>query len=278
MRTRTLTTLALWVVIVLVVILFRLYGGVALLAAVGGFALAETYDLLARFRTRPEKTAGVVAGSLFLVLLLLFGLTLPGAAPYAIALALSLVGLIAWTFFRSPPAELVARLAPTLFGFLLVPGCLGFLVLIGTTLGQTRSEGLFLALWVIAVAKASDIGALLVGSRIGRTPLAPAYSPKKTVEGGIGGLAGSVLVGIVLALLFLPLVPDGFHLGTWIVTGLLLGATAILSDLLGSALKRTAGVKDSGHGLPGIGGALDLADSLLLAAPVGYLCLLLFTG
>jgi phosphatidate cytidylyltransferase len=100
---------------------------------------------------------------------------------------------------------------------------------------------------------------------LGRHLLAPKISPKKTVEGGIAGLAGSVAAGVLLSYWLLA-VP-------WAPAALISGCTAIagqVGDLAESALKRSAGVKDSSSILPGHGGILDRLDSLFFAAPVFY--------
>jgi len=131
-------------------------------------------------------------------------------------------------------------------------------------------QGLFLAVWVVAVAKFSDVGALFIGSRIGRRPLAPGYSPKKTVEGALGGIATSAVLAVALPPLVGSLAPAGLGFAVSLLLGVLLGALAIVSDLLGSALKRNARVKDSGSRIPGSGGGLDLVDSLLLTSPLAY--------
>lgn len=122
----------------------------------------------------------------------------------------------------------------------------------------------------VAVVKAGDIAAYLVGSAIGSRRLAPTLSPGKTWEGALAGLAGSVAAAwIVLEL-------PGWQTpvrpwGGWPVYGLLLGAAGIVGDLCESLVKRECGVKDSGRWLAGLGGVLDLVDSLLLAAPVAWL-------
>jgi phosphatidate cytidylyltransferase len=121
----------------------------------------------------------------------------------------------------------------------------------------------FIFIWV------TDIMAFLVGSLTGRTPLAPQISPKKTVEGAIGGLTGSTLTGLILACFF-PLFFHGYLSG--MLLGLATGVIGSLGDLSQSALKRSAGAKDSGDFLPGHGGILDRFDSLFFAAPFYYLC------
>lgn len=124
------------------------------------------------------------------------------------------------------------------------------------------------AVWAILVIKLSDIGGYLFGSRWGKHKIAPSISPKKSYEGLVGGVFLSCAGGMAIAHF---LIRESFK-GTplWIIGTVcaLIAVVALLSDLVESALKRKAGVKDSGSTLPGIGGALDLADSLLLATPV----------
>jgi len=110
---------------------------------------------------------------------------------------------------------------------------------------------LFLIVWL------ADIAAYFVGNWFGKHKLAPSISPKKTIEGAVGSL---VVVGIVIALIF--------HSVLWVVLALITVIAAIIGDLFESFMKRSAGVKDSGRFLPGHGGLLDRIDSLIFAAPV----------
>lgn len=129
--------------------------------------------------------------------------------------------------------------------------------------------GVAVLAWVVAVCKLSDVGALLCGTLIGRRQLAPQLSPHKTWEGFYGGLATALV--------------SGYWLGTWLSIDLsvrmrlslafLLALLSTVSDLLESALKRWAGVKDSGACIPGIGGCLDLCDSFIFSLPGAYLFL-----
>lgn len=122
---------------------------------------------------------------------------------------------------------------------------------------------IFIFIWV------NDTGAYLVGSRWGKRRLAPNISPKKSVEGSIGGLLLVLLSAVVLRLLLFPEL-------SWLSILLIAAVVAIfgtIGDLFESSLKRRAGVKDSGKLIPGHGGILDRIDSLLLAVPAVYLLL-----
>ena len=128
-----------------------------------------------------------------------------------------------------------------------------------------QERGLLLVLYVVIVAKMVDNGALFVGRMMGRHKLAPKISPAKTVEGVFGGFFAGILTAVLLG----PACVGG-SLHFFLIFGVAISLTSFLGDLTESFLKRQAGVKDSGSLLSGIGGILDLMDSVLLSAPVGY--------
>jgi phosphatidate cytidylyltransferase len=142
---------------------------------------------------------------------------------------------------------------------------LGALLYCGFTLGFVVLLPRELVLLLVAIIAAGDTAAYYGGRAFGRHPLAPKISPKKTVEGAIAGLMGSMLVGGIAGVVFLG--------EPWLSITLISAATAVfgqLGDLAESAMKRSAGVKDSSSILPGHGGILDRLDSVLFAAPVFY--------
>jgi len=117
---------------------------------------------------------------------------------------------------------------------------------------------------LLAVVWAGDTGAYFVGRAIGRHKLYPAVSPKKTIEGAIGGLAASVAVAVIITRVWLPRI----GVEQAIAIGLLGGVAAQIGDLVESLIKRACGVKDSGRLLPGHGGMLDRVDGVIFAFPV----------
>lgn len=129
-------------------------------------------------------------------------------------------------------------------------------------------DGRWWLVYLIAVTKVTDIGGYFVGKLFGKHPLAPQLSPKKTVEGGLGGLLFAIALSLAFAMVGRGL---GWELSYWNATwlGFIIGVLAQLGDLAESVLKRDASVKDS-NVLPGIGGILDLVDSLLFTSPVVY--------
>lgn len=163
----------------------------------------------------------------------------------------------------------IVDLAVSSFGLLYIA------VPVGMILGILYSQGVDGRWWLIyllVVTKITDVGAYFAGSLWGKRKLAPAISPKKTIEGAAFGL----LCAVAASFLF-HLASDyagTFHLGTWewIFLGLTLGVTGQFGDLSESLLKRDANKKDS-NALPGLGGILDALDSIIFTAPIIYIYL-----
>ena len=177
----------------------------------------------------------------------------------------------------------VARYAPGDGGLERVAGHVAAVVAIGLPLsfmvglrllaaGSTRTlaplSGLVPIVSLIAVVKAGDVAAYIVGTLVGRHRMAPQLSPGKTWEGAAGSIAASVAVAwLVIGRGGFPWAP----FGGWAIYGLLVGLAGMLGDLSESLVKRECGAKDSGRSLGGMGGFLDFVDSLLLAAPVAWM-------
>jgi phosphatidate cytidylyltransferase len=137
---------------------------------------------------------------------------------------------------------------------------------------RLRPEGAFWVMSLLGLSWVCDSAAYFVGRAVGRTPLAPHVSPKKSREGAVAGLLGSAVVGLALALATAH--PPGLVVGYGVVVGL----ATIVGDLAESLLKRQTGVKDSGVLVPGHGGILDRMDSLLFCAPVAVIYLQAFAA
>jgi phosphatidate cytidylyltransferase len=129
---------------------------------------------------------------------------------------------------------------------------------------------------LVIVVKMGDTGAYMLGRLFGRHKMAPRISPAKTIEGAIGALVFSCVGSWATFTWLVPLLePAGSPTRPWwiwILFGLLVGTAGMVGDLAESLLKRDAGCKDSSTWLPGLGGVLDMLDSILLAAPVAWLC------
>jgi phosphatidate cytidylyltransferase len=170
-------------------------------------------------------------------------------------------------FARKDNRHAILGLSTTLFGVLYVAWFFSFLVKIRLMLPGI--EGVKLLAFILLVTKSADIGALLIGSNLGKHPLLPKVSPNKSVEGTVG----AVLVSACMALIFRPFLPPTLDLPTLQIffMGAFFGGLGQLGDLSESLIKRDCGVKDSGKLLPGMGGVLDVIDSLLFSAPAFYL-------
>lgn len=145
---------------------------------------------------------------------------------------------------------------------------LGFLVLVPAALAMVALEPRD-ALLALAVAWIADTGAYFVGRRWGRRKLAPSISPGKTWEGALGGLIGAAAYAMILSTLFAGV--QGSRMAAFLGAAALLTAVSIVGDLFESAVKRQAGMKDSGTILPGHGGMLDRIDSATALLPLGAL-------
>ncbi|MBT5739004.1 MAG: phosphatidate cytidylyltransferase [Planctomycetes bacterium] len=127
-----------------------------------------------------------------------------------------------------------------------------------------ETSGIHLVLCTVLMVKGSDTGAYFVGRNFGRRPLHP-ISPKKTIEGLLAGIASAAAIGYLYAE---QLADPGFTPGMALFIGVLVAVVGQISDLQESALKRRVGRKDSGETIPGLGGALDMIDSLILVMPM----------
>jgi phosphatidate cytidylyltransferase len=159
--------------------------------------------------------------------------------------------------------ESLQSAAASMYGLIYIGVPLGLLVLIH------RLGGRETVLLLIATVVISDTAQYYTGRALGRRPLAPAISPKKTVEGAIGGLLVATIFFVAASRAVLPFAR------TWTVVaaGAAVVVAGIAGDLFESRLKRTAGLKDSSHLIPGHGGVLDRIDALLFATPVFYVFL-----
>jgi phosphatidate cytidylyltransferase len=214
------------------------------------------------------------------------GLDVPGWLSVAGAL-LTLLAFAAAPGRRAAPAvevvllvQLIAAGTTTLAGWRGGPQALAtaaatvfpslYLALpIGALVAVREREGPAVLFLLMLTVMASDTAQYYAGRLAGRRPLAPAVSPKKTLEGAFGGLAAGTLVPVVAGAWWLPAMP----VGSRALLGISLVVLGIAGDLFESMLKRSAGVKDSSALIPGHGGVLDRIDALVFAAPLYYVVL-----
>jgi phosphatidate cytidylyltransferase len=248
-------------------------------AIVAEFAAYEYLKLAAVGAEAHGATLRIPVWWMALGTALAFVVTLPNVpveAQLPVLSALTLI-LFAWNGFRAPLVQVLPDTAQGLFGLIYIAYPLTLVPLL-----WKQEDGPALVLFLMVCVWTGDIAALYIGRAFGKRKLAPRLSPGKTWVGSIASIVGSMLAaGIVIAIAD-ALTARGntlLHISEPIWQSLLLAAilniAAQLGDLLESAIKRGAGVKDSGTMLPGHGGILDRIDALLLAAPVLWFALLL---
>jgi phosphatidate cytidylyltransferase len=276
---RILSTLLLWAIILGSLWFFGTHAGVWLLTLLAALTLHEFYGMAEKMGFRPFRWAGlffsvlITAGPFYVSEYLTEGEEFAGLAPALLALA---VVVFAFRLLGSRDnSSRTEALVSSLLGLVYVPFMLHYLV--RTMMLLDEPDGLVLCLWIVAVTKFCDVGALLTGLAIGRHKMAPNISPKKTWEGTVGGVLISTGVGLAILYFAGSYLPEKLTYTTAAVIAPVLAIVGIVSDLVESVLKRRADIKDTGSLIPGIGGAFDLTDSLILVAPVGYVIFLFLT-
>lgn len=197
----------------------------------------------------------------------MLGVFYRGEAAAGIVIFLTVLSCFVWFLVHAPRGGVATDVVVTIFGVAYIP-------LLGSFAGLLAArphDGRGVTMVALGGAALYDVLAYAGGSRFGRTPLAPAISPNKTVQGALIATAGIVAVTALLA-------PQ---LGPWTtaqaaLVGLLIAVMAPAGDLFESMLKRDLGIKDMGSIFPGHGGALDRIDAMLFVAPAVYLTLRVF--
>ncbi len=259
--TRSAVSIALMAAVLGIIYLLPEWMFCVVIAAFIGVGQNEFFAMVEKRGIFVYKYFGVIAGVLLPVVIFL-GSGVPelkNLEPLLIVVA----SLFAFTmqFARKDPArDHLVSMALTLFSLLYICWFFSFILKIKLLPG-----GADLVAFLVIVTKSADIGAYLAGNFLGRTELIPRISPKKTKEGTIGGILFSVIVAVILGAYLTDFKP--FHLA---MLGVLLATIGQVGDLAESLIKRDCSVKDSGAYFPGIGGVLDLIDSLLFTAPVFF--------
>jgi phosphatidate cytidylyltransferase len=186
-------------------------------------------------------------------------------------LVIFVLGLCVKQFTSKTNTAGILAISTTLFGLMYVPWLLNFVQKINY-FPRIGDNGHWYVLYFILVTKFSDLGAYVTGSLIGKHKMIPRISPGKTWE----GFGGAVVITTGVSLAFVHFAGDrlpGMNLMHATILGVVLSIAAVIGDLIESLFKRESGVKDSGSFFPGIGGILDLLDSILFNAPLMYLYL-----
>ena len=253
------------------------YVFLVIMVLLAGAGLAEFYGLVGKRDLVSFKYCGIFGGVLLMVgtFYNLTGKLGISNSPARVNdfetsfLILFVLGLCVRQFVSRSSTSGILAISTTLFGLMYVPWLLNFIQKINFF---PNVDGHFYLLYFVLITKFSDTGAYAVGSLIGKHKMIPRISPGKTWE----GFGGAIVVSTIASLVFVHFAHEKMPAMNWvhaIVLGVLLSSTAVIGDLIESLFKREAGVKDSGRFFPGIGGVLDLLDSLLFNAPIMYLYL-----
>lgn len=229
-------------------------GGVVLVS----MALNEFYNAFDNLSIRPIKEIGYV----YSILLLFINYT--SVDVYLELMAVFFMLLLGMLYVFAGKRNVVDVMI-TIFGIVYIAISINYIIVVADRL----HDG-YLYIWMIFIISfATDIFAYLVGKNFGKNKLIPSVSPNKTVEGSLGGIAGSVVFGTLFAAIFgLPVI---FSL----IISLFGSIVAQIGDLTASSIKRYAGIKDYGNLIPGHGGVLDRFDSVVFVAPFVYFSILI---
>ena len=271
---RLISAIAMWAIALSVIFSGNETVFLLLIGSLGMAGLWEYFRMIERSGMRCFKAFGMICGAASFIGSFLALRTNSQTAAYDFEMFVLLVflfGVFARQMFRptskNAPLETMAY---TLFGLLYVAWLFNFMTKIVYVIPRTSegaTVGQFYVLFLVVVTKFADMGAYLVGSRIGRHQMIPHISPAKTWEGFFGSLIFAV-IGSYLLIFLMPRQLAWLNVLHATALGLLIGLAAVVGDLGESIIKRSTGVKDSGAVLPGIGGMLDLIDSLLFSAPI----------
>ena len=246
------------IVLVLVAFLTINCGGYVLLATLLCVSLIGMQELYRAMHVRKEGFGALELVS-YAGVLLIYLLLIPEDSAYPLMGVIASLVLIMCVYVFCYPAYQAGQIMAAFFGLVYVGVMLSYIY-------QTRMlPGGQFHVWLIFLCSwGCDTCAYCVGVLIGKHKMAPVLSPKKSIEGAVGGVAGAVLLGVIYAF---------FTKGGMVEYGIICGVGALISmvgDLAASAIKRNQGIKDYGKLIPGHGGILDRFDSVIFTAPVIY--------
>ncbi|UCD55817.1 MAG: phosphatidate cytidylyltransferase [Candidatus Omnitrophota bacterium] len=257
---RIVTSLGIVFVAGIIIFLFPDWAFCLLVVLFIGFSLYEFFSTVEKRDLFVYKYFGIVAGTIIPIAIYLhLGEGHANLEPFFIVIACLFTFVLQFARKENTNDHLVS-IAVTLFALFYISWFFSFFIKI-----KYLPYGARLVSFLIIVTKMGDIGAYFVGNKFGKNPLISRISPRKTKEGAFGGLVFSV-VSAVLCKLFL----IDFSYYHAVLLGFLLGIIGQVGDLAESLFKRDFAVKDSGKRLPGLGGVLDVIDSLLFTAPIFY--------
>lgn len=248
--------------------------------AIGATVCVAMWELYRIFKAKglePAAKAGIIFGALYIAAVSISTQYQSADTLPEFILLIALLSCFLYYFSRGKSP--LQNLSATVFSIAYLAVPLSCMIRIVYFFGEgSIQDGRWWLLYLLVVTKMTDTGGFFVGKKFGREKLAPYISPKKTWEGALGGFIAAILSGIALMLIASVFDPGAFKLTIWqsIWLGAGIGICAQIGDLSESLLKRDGGVKDSNQ-VPGLGGMLDIVDSLVFSAPLVYIYLKVHT-
>ncbi len=259
MSRRAVTSAVLIAIVVLAVIFYPVCGITVVLLTLT--ALYEFFYMVEKKGVRLFKPLGIIVGA-FIPISLYFKFNLEEGWQF-LFIVVGLFVLFLLELTKKERHQPILSISATIFGIMYISWCFSFLIRI-----RQLPNGMWLLGFLLFVTKSSDIGAYIWGVRFGKIYLAKRVSPKKSLEGAIGGFLTAVAFGLALSFFV-----QGLFLWEKLFLINTLPIIAQLGDLFESLIKRDCKVKDSGKIMPGMGGVLDVIDSIIFTAPIFYLYL-----
>lgn len=267
MKTRAITGFF-FVVVMLAAFFFGPYIFIAFFSLLSLLCLLEFFKLIKTDQILPQQIIGLLIGLFICIAAASFWFN-ASFTGYFLALLVPLNVSVFFSELYQKSEKPFQNIAFTFLGVIYAVLPFVFFMSMAFLSGNFSFHlplGFILLLWT------NDTGAYLTGRKLGKTKLFERHSPKKTWEGFIGGIILTALVALIISRYFQEI--SWLH---WIISGLIISIFGTMSDLVESMLKRSINVKDSGSILPGHGGLLDRFDGLLLAAPLVFIYLYLFS-
>ncbi|UCG35025.1 MAG: phosphatidate cytidylyltransferase [Candidatus Omnitrophota bacterium] len=259
MTKRILTAFILSLITLFAVIYYPLCG--IMVTSLTLIALYEFFYMVEKKGVRLFKPFGLLVGA-FIPVTIYFSLPIKEGWQF-LFIVIGLFFLFSVELTKKERPQPVLSISATVFGILYIAWCFSFVIRV-----RQLPEGALLTGFLLAVTKSSDIGAFFWGKKFGKTPLIKRVSPQKSREGAISGFSTSFIIGVIFTFFITTI---GFWAKILII--IILALVSQLGDLFESLIKRDCQVKDSGKILPGMGGVLDVIDSLIFTAPTFYLYL-----
>ncbi|MBA7497866.1 hypothetical protein ES704_00599 [subsurface metagenome] len=254
---RTLTTI-IGVSLAFVTIFWIGFPFFIIITIIALLGLRELYSIAHKRGYRPSYILGSIL-TLYFIIITVYDICSLNYYIENIIITFFIILTFIFQLFKKDYSKVLAETSVTIFGSIYLGYFLSFILKI-----KVLPNGNYYLISLLIITWANDIGAYLIGTKFGKNKIFPRISPKKTIEGSIGGtifsIAGTFALKSWLNLTFNELIS----------LGLIIAIIAQLGDLFESVLKRGSGVKDSGTLIPGQGGILDCLDSLIFTAPVFY--------